>query len=222
VSSVEPHGRGIMPSWRHRIEPLAQALESPLPIPPATESASSLTCTLTELPTCSVPRSPSPEAASAIGDDTAARIGLALHRLLQWVPTPLSGFRWDEQHRLAVAREFELTPAQAQQAQDSALAVIQGQAAWAWEADQLTHWGNEVDLWAEGQLQRLDRLVRRADTGCWWVLDYKSALRPERQAALREQLQRYHRALSLAHPGDPVRLAFINARGELIEIPADN
>jgi ATP-dependent helicase/nuclease subunit A len=154
-------------------------------------------------------------------DDSHTRIGLALHRLLQWVPTPLGGFAWGELHLQAVAREFALEPAQAREALRMAQAMLGGDAAWAWDATVLTHWGNEVDILDQGQLQRLDRLVRRADTGCWWVLDFKSATRPERQAELREQLRRYHRALALALPGEPVRLAFINPLGQLIEIPAD-
>ncbi|MBC7446163.1 MAG: hypothetical protein H7273_11950 [Polaromonas sp.] len=50
--------------------------------------------------------------------------------------------------------------------------------------------GNEVDLVHRGQPLRLDRLVRRKDAGHeghWWVLDYKSALAPEQQPALRAQ-----------------------------------
>ena len=96
-----------------------------------------------------------------------------------------------------------------------------GEAAWLWDAMQLAYWGNEVDIALDGQPLRLDRLVRRRDDGSWWVIDFKSAARPERQAGLREQLQRYHRALSQAHPGDPVRLAFLNPLGQLIEIPAE-
>lgn len=224
VSSVQPHAQASTPSWRARIGPLAQPLPAPEPAAmPDAGIAAAETFSLPDLPTCTmVQPGASPVPPATAEDDASARIGLALHRLLQWVPTPLQGFQWDDAHRQGVAREFMLTPTQVQQALDAAQAVLGGPAAWAWDAAQLAYWGNEVDLWADGQLQRLDRLVRRADTGCWWVLDYKSALRPDRQTALLEQLQRYHRALSQARPGEPVRLAFINARGELIEIPADS
>ena len=203
VSSVQPHAQAFTSSWRDRIGPLTQPLPAPEPAAmPAAGNPAAATVNLPDLPACAMVQ---PVASSALPataeDDSSARIGLALHRLLQWVPTPLQGFQWDDAHRQAVAREFALTPAQAQQALDAAQAVLGGQAAWAWDAAQLGYWGNEVELWADGQLQRLDRLVRRADTGCWWVLDYKSALRPDQQSALREQLQRYHRALSQAHPG---------------------
>ena len=73
----------------------------------------------------------------------------------------------------------------------------------------------------EGQLLRLDRLVRRRDSGEWWVLDHKSAERPEQQAQLLAHMGRYRRAVQTAQPGAVVRLAFINATGQLIELPAE-
>ena len=222
ISSVTPHRSASTPSWRQRIEPQAQPLVVPEPVDATGDDAEASVCELLDLPVCTaLPPVPNPVEVGLAEDDTRARIGLALHRLLQWVPTPLGGFAWGDVHQQAVAREFALTPAQARDALAMAQAMLGGEAAWAWDAAQLSHWGNEVDIWDQGQLQRLDRLVRRADTACWWVLDYKSAARPERQAELRAQLQRYHRALSLAHPGEPVRLAFINPLGQLIEIPAD-
>ena len=96
--------------------------------------------------------------------------------------------------------------------------MVAGEAEWAWSDEQLTDWGNEVEVWHEGELLRLDRLVRRRDSGEWWVLDFKSAERPEQQAGLREQMVRYRRALQVARPGHTVRLAFINAAGRLIEL----
>ncbi len=223
ISSVAPYRSASTPSWRQRIEPHARPLAAPLPVDPAHEDTEALHCELMELPACNVlPAAvPAPSADDAAGDDARARIGLALHRLLQWLPTPLAGFVWGEVHLQAVAREFALTAAQVREAWSMAQAMVGGEAAWVWDATQLDHWGNEVDIWDQGEQQRLDRLVRRSDTGCWWVLDFKSAAHPERQPALRAQLQRYHRALGLAHPGEAVRLAFINPLGQLIEIPAD-
>lgn len=223
VSSIEPHRRGGTPSWLQRIAPCAQAVdEVPARAPsPAGLSGEAGTACVLDLPAWVPPLAA--EAASAgdapvPGDDTRTRIGLALHRLLQWVPTPAAGFAWQAQHEQAVAREFHLSPAQLREAAGMAHVVLHGEAAWAWDAAQLVHWGSEVDLWHEGQLLRIDRLVRRADTGCWWVLDYKSAVHPERQQGLREQLRGYHRALAQARPNEEVRLAFINAEGRLIEI----
>ncbi len=224
VSSVQPHRQGSAPSWRARIEPLAQPVTVPLPVVPGSGGGAPADedgFTLAVLPRWSVAAVPAVAVPAAPVDEERTRIGLALHRLLQWLPTPSAGFDWGDGHRQAVAREFALGAAQAQEALRMAQTMRAGEAAWLWDATQLAYWGNEVDIALDGQPLRLDRLVRRRDDGSWWVIDFKSATRPERQAGLREQLQRYHRALSQAHPGDPVRLAFLNPLGQLIEIPAE-
>ena len=80
--------------------------------------------------------------------------------------------------------------------------------------------GNEVALVASGALVRLDRLVRRADTGEWWVLDYKSADQPQHQTSLRMQLHTYRDAVQSLYPGDVVRAAFLTGQGGLEELEA--
>jgi ATP-dependent helicase/nuclease subunit A len=60
--------------------------------------------------------------------------------------------------------------------------------------------------------------VQRAETGCWWVLDYKSAAQPQQQAALRSQMQRYRSAVQAAYPGAAVRAAFLAGDGSLVEV----
>ena len=160
-------------------------------------------------------------AADAPLADEATRIGRAMHRLLQWCPTPAAGFHWTDAHAQAVAAEFDLSPALAQEAVAGARNAIAGDAAWAWDAQRLDHWGNEVELMHQGRLLRLDRLVRERATGTWWVLDFKRHDAPEREPAYREQMHGYLAALRAIHPGAPVRLAFITARGRFIELPAD-
>ena len=155
---------------------------------------------------------------SVPADDERTRIGLALHRLLQWHPTPARGFDWTTAHTQAVAREFALSPAQATQAQTMARRIVQGEAAWAWDDAVVDDAGNEVDIFHGGELLRLDRLVRRTDTGEWWVLDFKSAENPEQQPDLLAKMQRYRQAVQAARPGATVRLAFINLHGRLIEL----
>jgi ATP-dependent helicase/nuclease subunit A len=76
--------------------------------------------------------------------------------------------------------------------------------------------GNEVELHHGGELLRLDRLVRRRDSGEWWVLDYKSAVQPERQPQLMEQMRRYREAVAAANEGAVVRTAFLTAQGKLV------
>ena len=224
VSSIEPHRRGATASWLQRMEGHAVTLGAVPAAAPAVaaQMAGQGDTIVLDLPAWVPPvvdtNAEEADAPATPEDDTRTRIGLALHRLLQWVPTPAKGFAWQAHHEQAVAREFHLSTAQLREAARMAHAVLHGEAAWAWDADRLDRWHSEVDLWHEGQLLRIDRLVRRADTACWWVLDYKSAVHPERQAGLREQLWRYHRALAQTRPGEAIRLAFVNAEGRLIEL----
>ncbi|WP_382326561.1 UvrD-helicase domain-containing protein [Hydrogenophaga sp. UC242_50] len=222
ISSFEPHKRGTT-TWYARLQPLAAPLEAPLPAADADgpPSVQAQVFHLPSLPPLTV------ETASVVNaevappvDDTANRIGLALHRLLEWRPTPAQGFDWAPEHTQAVAREFALDPAQARDVLAMAQRIVSGEAAWAWDAEALNHWGNEVELFHQGELLRLDRLVRRRDSGDWWVLDYKSAAHPERQPELLAQMEGYRQAMAQARPGEAVRLAFINAQGRLIELVA--
>jgi len=204
-----------------------------LPTTQATTTTANTTFVLLSLPSYTPPAAsavqvearPSPTDAPAQPNDERARIGLALHRLLQWCPTPAQGFDWTPTHLQAAAREFGLNPEQAQDAQIMARNILTGPAAWAWDAEQLEYWGNEVELFHQGELLRLDRLVRQRGTatqaGTWWVLDFKSAEHPERQPELLAQMRRYQQALAEARPGESVRLAFINPLGQLLEVAPD-
>jgi ATP-dependent helicase/nuclease subunit A len=116
------------------------------------------------------------------------------------------------------AVEFALTPAQAQQALHMALRIVQGAGAWAWDDAALSWQGVEVALMDGGELLRLDRLVQRRAGGEWWVLDYKSATRPEADPQLASQLRRYRAAVQRAQAGQVVRAAFLTADGAIFEI----
>ena len=234
ISSFEPHQRGSTVSWYQRLQSLAQPLDAPdvadaLAGNPEAQGAA-MQFVLPSLPAYVPPPGwvPVPESEQqqpAEQSDEPTRMGLALHRLLQWCPTPAAGFEWTPTHLQAAAREFGLTLAQAQAAQAMAQRIVAGQAAWAWDADQLDHWGNEVELFHQGELLRLDRLVRQRGSssapGAWWVLDFKTAEHPERQPALRAQMRRYQQALADTRPGEVVRLAFINPQGLLLELTPD-
>ena len=216
ISSFVPHQPPDQ-SWWRRLQPLAQPLPAPVV---ATQAVAVHTpIELPALPALDPKwlRMDMPDTDVA-EDDERSRLGQAMHRLLQWRPTPLGDFTWTDEHLRAVVREFQLSPQAGDEALAMAQRVVAGEAAWAWSAQDLLHWGNEVELWHEGELLRLDRLVRRRDSGEWWVLDFKSAERPELQAALREQMARYRRALQAARPGEAVRLAFVSATGQLIEL----
>ncbi len=138
-----------------------------------------------------------------------------MHRLLEWA---LPGEPLGPGHVRAAAREFMLDAGQARGAAVLAERIRNGAGAWAWDARTIDWHGNEVSLLHEGEELRIDRLVRHRDSGVWWVLDYKSAARPERDAALITQMQRYRAAVLNAHSGATVRVAFLTGQGEQIEL----
>ncbi len=223
ISSFEPYSRAAgATTWYERLLPLTQPLEQPAAPPPRNAAAgpASDSFSLLALPALKLATgATTPGLAELVhADDERTRIGLALHRLLQWHPTSASGFAWTGAHTHAVAREFALGPAQAAQALAMARRIVQGEAAWAWDDAAVDSTGNEVDVFHGGELLRLDRLVRRIDTGEWWVLDFKSAEHPEQQPELLAQMRGYGQAVQAARPGAVVRLAFINLHGRLIEL----
>ena len=171
---------------------------------------------LPELPSLPRPKLLNESTNAVAKEDTAnARIGKAMHRLLEW-GGPSSAL-----HVGAVAREFRLNPAQAAQACALAQCIRLGAGAWAWRDDALAWQGNEVDLVFQGQPLRLDRLVRRKDTGYegqWWVLDYKSAPAPELQPALVMQMRTYRAAVQLIYPDAVVKAAFLTGLGTVVEL----
>jgi ATP-dependent helicase/nuclease subunit A len=116
------------------------------------------------------------------------------------------------------AREFELPMDAVRQAAAMASRIRTGEGAWAWDATVIDWQGNEVTLLHGGDTQRIDRLVRRRDTGEWWVLDYKSAHRPQEQPELVEQMNRYRDAVRKANPGASVRVAFLTGDGRVLEV----
>ena len=153
---------------------------------------------------------------STLASSLESLIGQAMHRLLEWAPLGATEFSSAQQQ--AVAREFALEAAQAQQAAQMAQRILTGDGAWAWSIDAIAWHGNEVALSHQGASLRLDRLVRRKDVPEWWVLDYKSAAEPQRQAGLVEQLQTYRDAVQAIYPANTVRAAFMTAQGTLREV----
>jgi ATP-dependent helicase/nuclease subunit A len=222
ISSIAPY-RAAERSWWQRLVDLAQPVTLALPddaAPAASASAESAVTGvfyLPELPSFDQPDRPvavKTIALDAAQDAVLARIGCAMHRLLQWGDA--SGHSI-----LATAREFDLTPEQGSQAGAMAQCILQGEGAWAWDPAVVTWQGNEVDLFYQGQTLRLDRLVQRQDgdhAGQWWVLDYKSAHSPQDQPALVQQLRGYRAAMQAIYPNALVKAAFLTASGDLIEV----
>ncbi|WP_029524944.1 UvrD-helicase domain-containing protein [Polaromonas glacialis] len=214
ISSIEPH-RATTDSWWQRMQGLLPPLAAPsaggMPDSPDAPGVFYL-AELAALPDTRPPKPPSEEPADE--DPANARIGKAMHRLLEW------GGPSSAEHVGAVAREFRLSPAQAAQASVLAQRIIQGDGAWAWRDDVLAWQGNEVDLVFQGQALRLDRLVRRKDAGHegqWWVLDYKSAPEPELQPELIVKMRVYRAAVQRIYPGATVKAAFLTGLGTVVE-----
>jgi ATP-dependent helicase/nuclease subunit A len=140
-----------------------------------------------------------------------------VHRLLE-IRAPGSA-AWPQAQLLRVGREFGLAGPTVHEAAAMAQRILAGEGAWAWDDTAVDWQANEVELVHQGELLRLDRLVRRRDTREWWVLDFKSASRPERDPALLGQMRRYRLAVQAAYPGAVVQSAFLTGRGRLVVVP---
>jgi ATP-dependent helicase/nuclease subunit A len=214
ISSVVPSGAAAAPTWWQRLLPCATMLPAPEPATPMPGAVSG-DCEFT-LRTVPGPHEPAVlewlRPATPQGT-TASRLGEAMHRLLETAP---AGSGIHPMQLREVERLFALDSTSAQQAAAMAGCILQGEGAWAWDPAHVDWQGNEVELHHGGELLRLDRLVRRRDSGEWWVLDYKSAAQPERQPQLLEQMRRYREAVAAANEGAVVRSAFLTAQGKVI------
>ena len=227
LSSIEPYAVPAS-SWWQRL----QGLCTPEPVPAAValpqEGAASsfLMKILPQAPVQWSQFATENEVTKELKVESAeAAVGRAMHRLLEWAAPPVSPASAipapTPAQQQAVQREFALNAAQAGQAAAMAQRILQGEGAWAWDSAQIDWAGNEVEITHDGQVLRIDRLVRRRDTGAWWVLDYKSAAQPQQQPALRAQLQTYRAAVQRACPGAPVRTAFLTAQGAVVPVDAN-
>ncbi|MDP3138747.1 MAG: 3'-5' exonuclease, partial [Burkholderiaceae bacterium] len=233
ITSVQPH-RANGASWWQRITPWCEPL-APSPDAHQRQTAqdsqtqdavqAAVTFDLLVLPEVNGPglqgepavaQTPLGVTQTADDDSIESLIGRAMHRLLEWAPLGASDSA-DTQLQ-AVARDFGLSAAQSQLAADMARRILRGAGAWAWDAQHIDWHANEIELVHQSRILRLDRLVRRRQGAEWWVLDYKSALRPDSDPALLAQLQGYRAAVQALHPGQAVKAAFLTPRGDLIEI----
>ena len=210
ISSIAPN-REAPGSWWQRLQGLA-ADEQVMADSPGDNVDEPREFSLRDLPAFA--RIESPPLTAPESDSPIARVGKAMHRLLE---------RDDPSQKAAsrVAREFGLTPEQLQDAQTKAHSIKTGAAAWAWDAAAIAWQGNEVELTHEGETFRLDRLVQRKDAthlGHWWVLDYKSAAHPEGQPELVTKMKAYKAALLAIYPGAVVKAAFLTADGAVREV----
>jgi ATP-dependent helicase/nuclease subunit A len=149
--------------------------------------------------------------AQADDSNLAAQKGKALHRLLQWQSAGSAELA-------AVALEFSLVSEDAQSVGRSADLMLTGEAAWIWDAAKIDWQANEYELVHEGQVLRIDRLVKARATQMWWIIDFKSAANPEKSAALQTQLKTYRAAVSaqMGIPKSQIWAAFVTGDGNLI------
>jgi ATP-dependent helicase/nuclease subunit A len=200
-------------SWWQRIEPFATPVDvGPAPPRPVERDGR---FTLLQVPALPDRVKAAPGAPSQ--DALDSRLGQAMHRLLETMTGADAAFAPAQLRR--IAREFALDERDAQRAAQMAQRIASGEGAWAWDSAVVDWHANEVPLHHEGELLRLDRLVRHAQTGEWWVLDYKSAARPEMRPELVQQMQRYRMALQAIHGGAVVRAAFLTAQGRVVVVP---
>ncbi|MCI1192756.1 UvrD-helicase domain-containing protein [Calidifontimicrobium sp. SYSU G02091] len=215
VSATEPH-RGTPRSWWQRLQGLAAPLELAAASAPAAAAARDIEVSLRPRPVLA----PAPEPPPAAADDVAARLGQAVHRLLEWATAPgAAGFDVGAAAE-AAARAFGLPPALAHEVRERAQAVLGSAQAARFFAPGLRWAGNEVTVADAEGVARIDRLVCLEGDGApeWWVLDYKLAHAPAEVEGLRAQLARYRAAVQALQPGERVRAAFITGRGEVLEI----
>ncbi len=226
LSGVEPY-RSAPGSWWDRIAPLATAVPAPeacdVPVtPPAGGPCAA------ELLVPILPPGPMVKAQPAIemeaieegvGTD-ASRMGEAMHWLLEHVGESPGG--WLPQRAAQLQRRFALDAAQAEHAERLARTILHGEGSWAWAREAVLEAFNEVEITHQGQRLRIDRLVRRRVSAhapeAWWVLDYKSAAQPERDAALIAQVQRYRSALQAHMPQATVHAALLSGDGRQVVV----
>ena len=152
-------------------------------------------------------------------DAQAARLGQAVHRVLEWA-LGAAPDRAIGRHQLAQAAVLELGLPAGLSLQVEALAsrVLDSSTCAVFFDPAGLRWaGNEVPVADQAGLMRIDRLVQLAADGAWWVLDYKLASRPQAEPANLAQLGRYVAAVQRLQPGEIVRAGFITAGGEWVE-----
>ncbi len=180
----------------------------------------------------SVAGAPSVSAEGGLADADRARLGKAVHRVLEMITThPVSArtpaFRETlaRQAWRAVVQEealpMRLTDDDLQRIQQAVARVLDHPSTARWlDPSQVAWAANELVLWHQGRPVRIDRLVRQdsANGPVWWVLDYKLGESPERLQRYRPQLEAYRQALAALVGDAPVQMALIAGDGEFITL----
>lgn len=217
VSATEPGkaGRGG-PSWWEQVAPHVPSWFSPAGSALSPAAAAARAPQLRLVPALPAERR-LPTAEPPAASTPATRLGQAVHRTLEWATAGSADTRIATLAAGAAA-EFGAPPAEV--ARVAAAVLANPDAARFFRGPGLLWAGNEVALMLDGEVQRIDRLVRLHGPGgpTWWILDYKLQHRPQEVEAYREQMRRYRAAVARAQPGEPVRSALIGGAGEVVEI----
>jgi ATP-dependent helicase/nuclease subunit A len=217
ISSVEPHIAAAA-SWWQRLEAFCEPLPAPeVPLDGAVAQVAGNRSFVLPIVPASAEVAERKDAASK-PSTREGRFGEAVHRLLELHVPGMRG--WTASVAQRVTREFGLDAGAAREAADMATRILNGEGAWAWDPAVVDWQGNEVELLHAGEMLRLDRLVRRADRAGaeWWVLDFKSASRPERDTDLVAKMRQYRAAVANAYPGAMVKAAFLTGQGKLVMV----
>ncbi|HET9205833.1 MAG TPA: UvrD-helicase domain-containing protein, partial [Burkholderiaceae bacterium] len=218
-SRTPPRRRSAGISWWLRVLPHSQGFVLGAPAPRAGTGADE-PIVISQLPQWHVPAD-APTVAPREPPSYGARLGRAVHRVLQWAaarPTDPSVLA------TAAVAEFDLPHSAAAVVADYARTIRDSAALRRFfDPDQFSWSADEFDVVHEGTLLRLDRIVRfgSARDAHWWVLDYKLALDAAGDPVLHQQLERYRAAVQLLADGAPVHAAIVTGDGALHELHAD-
>jgi ATP-dependent helicase/nuclease subunit A len=221
-SRTEPRPRVAEPSWWARCEPAAAPWQ-----PEAADGRGpeALTATVAVPALPALHWQPDPQPRATVHDAAAARLGQAVHRVLEWIGQPgrpLAESEWPAA-ATAAATAFGVAPADAPRVLTVVQHILHSPQAARFFVDPGLRWaGNEVPVSDGGELLRIDRLVwldSGDGAGAWWVIDFKLAAGVATLSGYRSQLGRYMAAVQALQPADAVRGAIVTGDGTVLSIP---
>jgi ATP-dependent helicase/nuclease subunit A len=219
-SRTEPRNRDSCRPWWVRAEAHAQAWA------PSAATGAVACAPVVQVPTLpALHWQPAAMSAEEPHDAAAARLGQALHRVLEWAgrsPAP-SGESFDliAASQAAAVEQGLASDAAEHVARIAGRVLTSASCARFFDASTLRWAGNEVPVAEGGAVLRIDRLVALADADggtTWWVLDYKLRDGQATLPGYRDQVRRYVAAVRALAAGDSVRGALITGQGLLIEV----
>ncbi len=207
-------------SWWTRTVPHGRAWSLGDASPASHARAATGTVSVIELPKPPQKETTVLPAVPAVEASQAAKLGRAVHRVLQWVTATQQAVDF-RVLAAAAAAEFDLPPAVTEVVASYARTIRSSPALQRFfDPAQLAWSADEFDIVSDGESLRIDRLVRMGpeQRPSWWVLDYKLAFDAAADEALCRQLTRYRNAVQVLAGDAPVHAAFVNGDGALHEL----